>query len=305
MTAVLILTIDTQGKPLVIHFDGDYADVWPLFKFRKIANAPVYIKTSEFRTKYVDQVQSSQYGSAANVIIPVNKPKRLLYHYMLIKMLLLSLDLLELESDFATHWDMDELPMLDAYQFDYWDILLTVYNKNMTPRPAKIVRLFQRRCDQWFNLTAAALEYDGDDVSKKYVSTVARQNNALFEQLELLEAASRTKALESEDTLPQGGCVDKKTSAVEKKMLANKYVDTTWSRQETWCHPIVFNETMMSLLWDWRMHMSNTFVDRTPAAARRELLKPSAFTHVEYFPRGRPINTGPDPESEDDVVGPA
>lgn len=307
MPAVLVLTPNltsadttaTKARPLIVRFDGDYADVWPLFKFRKVANAPAYIKASEFRTKYAALAQASPYGRDTNVIIPASKPKRLLYHYGMIKMLLLSLDLLELEYPFAAHWDMDELPMLDQYQFDYWDIHLTVYNKNMTPRPSKIVRLFQRRCDQWFNLTAAAAEHDGDESGgARHLSIAAQNNHPLFERLEALDISPPIKTLDDPKDV-------KKLSAAEKKAIANKYVDTTWSKHETWCHPIVFNDTMSSLFWDWRMKSSNSFIDTAPVVARREILKAPAFDDVEYFPRGRPlVETTPESEDEDDVVGP-
>lgn len=305
MAPVIILTENivsettNSAKPILVHFDGDYADMWSLLKFRKVKNAAAYIKASEFRTKYVALVQASEHGQDAPVIIPVRKPKRVLYHYMLIKMLLLELNLLELESTFACHWDMEELPMLEKYQFDYWDIRLTIYNKNMTARPPKIVRLFQRRCDQWFNLTAAAIEYDGDDVTKKYVSTIANKNSALFEQLEAIEAAAGPKSIDG-DVNP-----DKKLSAAEKKAIAAKYVDTTWSRHETWCHPIVFDDTMMSLFWDWRMRSLAAITRPAGSVARREILMEPVFECIEYCPHGPPANTEPESEDDDFAIGPA
>lgn len=298
MAPVIVLTkyscdADAKPKPMIIHFDGDYADMWQLFKFRKITGAPGFIKASEFRTKYVALVQASEYGKEAPVIIPANRPKRLLYHYMLIKMLLTSLDLLELESEFAKHWDMDELPMLDQYQFNYWDIRLTVYNRDMTPRPTKLVRLFQRRCDSWFNLTSAAAEHDGDEIAKHHISDMARDNYKLFKRLELEAKLTQPKTLDDPPS-------DKKPSVAEKRALANKYVDVLWSRQETWCHPAVFDETMRTLFWDWRMKSSNAFVNPNPVAARREILRPSQFEDVEYFPSGPPVIES-EPESDDEI----
>jgi hypothetical protein len=144
--------------------------------------------------------------------------------------------------------------------------------------------MYQRRSDQWFNLTAAAVEHDGDEVAPKKIIDYARDNQMLFQRLEA--------ALGGDDE------TGKKLSASEKRAVADKYVDTTWSRGVTWCHPQIFDETMRTLFWHWRLKSFNPMMSGGTVVGRREILRESEFTSIKYLSSEQAVPPGD--ESGDD-----
>jgi hypothetical protein len=278
---MLALTYDSGDEKTSSHihqfgllFDGDYIDLYPLFKFCGTSNPAAFVKGSEYRSKYAATVQIDLGHDPAFRI--ETKPKRMFYHKMMVKMVLYTLEMLELEEPIASCWDMDELPMPDGYQFDFWDMRLTLYDQNGAPRKPSVVRVFQLRANKWINLTSCSIRYDGDDVTLKKPYDIAKCNITLLRQLWALD---HTPA----EVVAQDSQLNSKAqSADAKKVLASQFVDTSRCYGETWCHPVVFNDVMMSLSLDYRMKASELMLGESNAS-RREVLIPNIFRDTEYI----------------------
>jgi hypothetical protein len=232
--------------------DGDYIDVYPLFKLavgkRKVKT---FMKDNTYRARYLMALE----GEVGQPCIRSRvKPKGYMYHIKLVKVLLYSLDMLEYDHIIALAWvahhgnrtdDHIELPMLTAYQFDHRVVMLSYRTSSGAQSEPVPMRLVRRRCDGWMNLTMMMAEYDGRPTTgaKKSAGDAAKGKTTLMRRLyKLSHTPEEIAALEER--------LDSKDAEVKKKAieaLIAMYVCTSFTSNETWVEPNVFYDVLIDL----------------------------------------------------------